>query len=110
MDLHSIGKNIRKFRRMQKLSQSDFAEKVGLSTNYIGAIERGEKIPALETLITIINALGISSDMLLCDVVDAGYNVKASVLADEIDKITPEDRAKIFDVIEVMIRHSKKVK
>ena len=59
MELESIGRNIRKYRLMKKLRQEDLAEKADLSINYIGAIERGEKIPSLETLIVIINALGV---------------------------------------------------
>ena len=59
MELESIGRNIRKYRLMKKLRQEDLAELANLTNNYIGAIERGEKIPSLETLIVIINALGV---------------------------------------------------
>lgn len=110
MELESIGKNIRKYRLMKKLRQEDLAEKAGLSINYIGSIERGEKIPSLETLIVIINALGISADMVLADVVDTGYTVKNSLLAEKLDKISDEDRTKIYDVIDTMIKHSVRVK
>ena len=110
MELESIGKNIRKFRLLKKLRQEDLAEKAGLSTNYIGAVERGEKIPALETFIDIVNALGVSSDMILCEVVDTGYEVKNSLLAEKLEKVSSEDRAKIYEVVETMLRHSKQIK
>ena len=58
MKLDTIGKNIRKFRLARKLRQEDLAEKTDLTTNYIGMVERGEKIPSLETFIKIVNALG----------------------------------------------------
>ena len=45
MNLDTIGKNIRKYRSQQKLRQDQLAEKTDLSTNYIGMVERGEKIP-----------------------------------------------------------------
>ena len=45
MELESIGKNIRKFRLMRNLRQEDLAEKAGLRINYVGALERGQKIP-----------------------------------------------------------------
>jgi transcriptional regulator with XRE-family HTH domain len=61
MKLDTIGKNIRKFRLARKLRQEDLAEKTDLTTNYIGMVERGEKIPSLETFIKIVNALGVSS-------------------------------------------------
>lgn len=57
MKLDTIGKNIRKFRLARKLRQEDLAEKTDLTTNYIGMVERGEKIPSLETFIKIVNAL-----------------------------------------------------
>lgn len=51
MELESIGRNICKFRLMRNLRQEDLAEMAGLSINYVGALERGEKIPSLETFI-----------------------------------------------------------
>lgn len=36
MQLDTIGKNIRKYRLMNKFRQEDLAEKAGLTTNYIG--------------------------------------------------------------------------
>ena len=80
MKLDTIGKNIRKFREIKKLRQEDLAEKTDLTTNYIGMIERGEKIPSLETFINILNSLGVSADMVLSDVLDNGYTVKDSLL------------------------------
>ena len=43
----SIGKVIRKHRIKLDLSQEKFAELVGLSKNYIGDLERGEKEPTI---------------------------------------------------------------
>lgn len=108
--LESIGKNIRKYRLVKKLRQEDLAEKAELSINYVGAIERGEKIPSLETFLVIINALGVSADMILADVIDNGYLVKDSLLAEKLEKLSAEDRAKIYDVIDTMLKHSKQVK
>ena len=91
---------------MKKLRQEDLAERADLSVNYVGAIERGEKIPALETLITIINVLEVSADMVLCDVLNTGYMVKNSMLTEKLEKLSPEERSRIYDVIDAMIRHS----
>ena len=66
MELESIGRNIRKFRLMRNLRQEDLAEMAGLSINYVGALERGEKIPSLETFIVLLNALEVSSDICAC--------------------------------------------
>ena len=110
MGLESIGKNIRKYRVLRKLRQEDLAEKADLSVNYIGDLERGEKLPALDTFITIANALEVSADMLLCDVVTASYAVKDSLLHEKISKLSDKDRARIYDVIDTLIKHSIQVK
>ena len=105
MELGSIGGNIRRYRVAKKLRQEDLAELTGLSINYVGAIERGEKIPALETLIDILNALDISADMVLCDVLKTGYNIKTSLLSEKIDRLPPEKIETVLDVVEVLIQH-----
>ena len=65
MDLKRIGENVRTFRIKRRLKQEDLAERAGLSTKYIGVIERGEKIPSLETFCLLSNALEVSADILL---------------------------------------------
>ena len=107
MKLDTIGKNIRKLREIKKLRQEDLAEKTDLTTNYIGMIERGEKIPSLETFINILNSLGVSADMVLSDVLDNGYTVKDSLLNEKLEKLVPEDRNRIYEVIDTMMKHSK---
>lgn len=109
MKLDTIGKNIRKFREIKKLRQEDLAEKTDLTTNYIGMIERGEKIPSLETFINILNSLGVSADMVLLDVLDNGYTVKDSLLNEKLEKLVPEDRNRIYEVIDTMMKHSKQI-
>lgn len=109
MKLDTIGRNIRKFREIKKLRQEDLAEKTDLTTNYIGMIERGEKIPSLETFINILNSLGVSADMVLSDVLDNGYTVKDSLLNEKLEKLVPEDRNRIYEVIDTMMKHSKQI-
>ena len=109
MKLDTIGKNIRKYRLAKKLRQEDLAENAGLSANYIGMVERGEKIPSLETFITILNALGISADMVLADVVSTGYIIKNSILNEKLSKLSNDDREKIYEVIDTLIKHSKQI-
>lgn len=84
-------------------------EKIDLTTNYIGMVERGEKIPSLETFIKIVNALGVSSDMVLTDVLETGYTVKNSMLNEKLEKLAPEDRNRIYEVIDTLVKQSKQI-
>lgn len=90
------------------MRQEDLAESSGLSVTYVGMIERGEKIPSLETFITLLNALGVTADMVLCEVLTAGYEIKNSILNEKLAQLSPDDRTKIYDVINTMIAHSKR--
>jgi transcriptional regulator with XRE-family HTH domain len=108
LKLDTIGANIRKCRLSKKMRQEDLAEKANLSVTYVGMIERGEKTPSLETLVAILNAIDVSADVVLCDVVTAGYTVKNSLLNEKLSQLSEEDRNKIYDVIDTMISHSKR--
>ena len=108
MNTSSIGKRIRKYREAKGWRQEDFAEKIGLSVTYTGMIERGEKVPKLETFITIANALGVSADLLLADVLSVGYNVKSSEMTEEISKLPPSERDRIYSVVNSMVEFAKK--
>ena len=107
MDLTSIGRNIRKFRTNKKMRQETLAEKTGLSANYIGMIERGEKIPSLITLIHLTNALGVTADMLLCDVLTETYEIKPSLCMERISKLAPVEQDRIYAVIDTLIKYAE---
>ena len=87
MDYRTIGANLRKIRTKNKLRQEDVAERANLSVNYVGAVERGERLPSLETFIELLNAVGASADFVLSDVIDYGYEVKNSVFGEKIKKL-----------------------
>ena len=108
MDYTNIGKQIRARRIQKKLRQEDVAEMVDLSPNYYGAIERGEKLPALDTFITILNALEVSADLVLADVLKAGYATKNSVLDEKMKDLPESERARIYDVLDVLLRHGER--
>ena len=63
----SLGSRIKAVRKAKKMTQEELAEIIGISVNYLGAIERGDKLPRLVTFIRIANALEISSDYLLSE-------------------------------------------
>lgn len=69
----------------------------------MGAIERAEKNLTLATLINIANALDVTADMLLCDEIRNGYRIKTSMLTEKLEKLSPTDRNKILQMVEIML-------
>ena len=108
MNTSAVGKRIRKYREAKGWRREDFAEKIGLSVTYTGMIERGEKIPKLETFVVIANVLEVSADLLLADVLSTGYNIKSSEITEKISSLTPLERDRIYSVVNSMIQFEQK--
>ena len=99
----SIGKKIRKYRKAKGLTQEQLAEKLDLSINYVGALERAEKNLTVTNLINIANVLGVTADMLLCDEIRTGYKIKSSMITEKIEKLSPSDRDNIMQMLDIML-------
>lgn len=65
MNYELLGKHIRKYRKQKNYTLEQLAEKLDVSTTFIGQIERAKGIPSLETLVKIANVLEVSTDSLL---------------------------------------------
>lgn len=65
MDYEDLGNRIRKQRVLMKMSREQLAREIGVTTSYIGHIERGLRSASLETLVEIANQLEIGLDYLL---------------------------------------------
>lgn len=69
MNAHAVGHRIKAAREANGLMQEKLATLVDLSPTHISVIERGLKIPNLDSFVAIANALDVSTDSLLLDVV-----------------------------------------
>lgn len=66
-----IGTRIKKKRKSQKLTQERLSEMAGISPQHMSQIESAKTKLSLPTLINICNALNVSADKILCDVLSA---------------------------------------
>jgi len=60
-----FGETVRQLRIESGQSQMVLAEKADLTHNYVGEIERGEKLASLETVVRLAYGLGIRGADLL---------------------------------------------
>lgn len=65
MDYQLLGLNIRNYRVKLGWTQERLAREIGVSTSFIGHIERGSRTASLDTLVLICNAMDIGADQLL---------------------------------------------
>lgn len=76
MNYKRLGERIREERLKLKLTQAQLAEDIDISDTYMGAIERGERSLTLDTLVRLVNRLGVTVDYLLSDsVADTDSNI-----------------------------------
>jgi transcriptional regulator with XRE-family HTH domain len=63
-----IGKRIKEIREQNNLSHAELAEATELSVSYISHVENAKRKASLESVLRIVNALGITVDELLAGV------------------------------------------
>lgn len=102
-----IGKRIKECRERLGLTQEQFAEKTGLTPNYISTLERGASFPRCDKLILIMNALETNADAIFCDVLEHSADYQASVLSRRLEALSPREQKRILDILELMIRQAE---
>lgn len=59
-NLKNFGSRIQELRKKNNLTQSELAEKIGLSTNFIGMVERGERNTSVDKIFKLAKTFNIS--------------------------------------------------
>ena len=61
-NLKILGECIRELRKSKNLTQFELAEKIGLSTNFIGMVERGERNTTVDKIFKLADAFNITME------------------------------------------------
>ena len=101
--MKTIGKNIQRIRREKGLTQEQFAEKLGVSTNHLSSVERGAHQFRVETLVAAINILGCSADDIFCDVLDNSTKIKNTLLLARAEALPEAEQQRIMALLKVML-------
>ena len=107
MNQKAIGRRIKNAREKKQLTQEQLAELVDLSPMHVSVIERGVKLPKLETLINIANILDVSADELLQDVVHNQIKLHASEATTLISQLPRDDQRRVLAALRSFIDPTK---
>ena len=107
MNQKAIGRRIKTAREQKRLTQEQLAELVDLSPMHVSVIERGVKLPKLETLINIANVLDVSADVLLQDVVNNQTKLFASEASELIKQLPREDQRRVLAALRSFVESTK---
>ncbi len=59
-NLQKFGRRLKELRLKRRLTQAELAERVDLSTNFVGMVERGLRNTSIDKLFALADALNIS--------------------------------------------------
>ena len=106
IDMKTIGANIRKERKKQRLTIEQLAEKAGITENFLGKIERGDGVPSLPTIDSIACALNVSIDFLKGD---TNYNADYLLanIVSEVNQLEDSNKELFIDFIRANIKYFK---
>ena len=103
MEYSMVGKRIREYRLANKMTQVMLAEKTGLSEMAIYSYETGKRLPALEPLVLLSNALNVSTDALLCDYVETKFSDSSNGIMEKINKLPEQEQNRIMKIMDALV-------
>lgn len=99
MDLKAVGLRIKEAREAKNLTQETLAVIVDLSTTHISVIERRLKTMRLDKFVAIANALDVSVDSLLADVVTKSAEGQINELSEAIRSLPSDEQKRLTKAI-----------
>ena len=97
VDYHALGSRIKAVRKELDLTQKELAAYLNVSTSFMGHIERGTRIPSLQTIYHIIQMLDVSFEALL-----TGYDMPTQL---QTGTAVSKDTLMMNDLFRVIYEH-----
>ena len=105
MDKRTLGKRMKEVRMEKGLTQRGLAEKAGIGNVYLGEVERGLKMPSLNSFIKLIAALDTSADFILRDEIATGQAYIYDEITEKLKGLTPRQRRGAADILDAYLRN-----
>ena len=103
MDYTSLGKRIKEERLRLNLTPEKLSEKVGISTAYLGQIERDERCIKL---IPLANYLGVTVDFLLTDYIVTDEDNNLNILTQLFRGKTVEEKELAVNMLKLLFSYT----
>lgn len=103
-NLKYIGENIRVARKSKNLTIDTLSELIGISSSFLGTLERGESSLSIETLINVCKTLGVSADVIIFDrnaTPDSSISDKKDTVMTLLSNATDDELSFLIDYIKL---------
>lgn len=104
-----IGEKIKYYRKLNKWTQTELGEKIGMGKNAIGNYERGFRSPKKDTMFALANAFNISIDDLFppiektTTVSKINFDPRQAILLSNYNKLNDNRKDKLVQVSEKLL-------
>ena len=105
MEKPIMGDRVKDLRKKKRLTQEQFAEKIGVSVQYVSEIERGISMPSMQVFVKILEVLDASADYLLRDMVSTGNLYGDKQIATKLERLAPNQRRTLMAIIDAYIEN-----
>ena len=75
--MNNIGAKIKNLRKSRKMTQEDFAQRIGVSRSTLSCYEIGQRTPSLKTLQEIAEIIGVGLDYFGVTAKDEAFDLLA---------------------------------
>lgn len=110
--LKILAENMRRIRKIRRLTQEELAYKTGLHPYFIGLIERMQRTPSLESLEKIADALKVTVPEILSESAAAGSkDLRMALMAEIAGTLEPlkkEKEAAVLSALRLIVKNYDK--
>ena len=98
----AFGKNVRAARESAGISREVASERAGITVEYLGEVERGEKWPTLKVIRSIARGLNISPAIFF-DFKDEQGKTPINALRTMLEDRPPEEQQQVLRVVKALL-------
>lgn len=103
-----IGERIRAYRNKKKWSQEELAEKAGCHYTYIGCVERGEKVPTIQTIFKICKVLDLPMEILFKNIIGGKeFNEIPNKFYQLVSLLPDKEQEELYALVNEIIQYRK---
>ena len=103
----NIGSKIIQLRKELNLSQSQLAQKIGVSRTIVGNYERNSNSPSIEILLKMAKVFNVSVDFIIGESQLSSYDKEILKRIEDIEKLDEETKKNLFFLIDNVIQNFK---
>jgi transcriptional regulator with XRE-family HTH domain len=98
-----FAKRVRRLRKNAKLSLEKAAERGDITANFWGDVERGKKVPSLDTIVAMAKGLSLSPRILMSLEREDDERDLRKRVETLLDKCNPQQLELIYRVVSVLV-------